>query len=500
VKAPVSGKSAALRWAQEREGQILAQKGRKPKEGKQVPTLAEFKLRFVEGYVRANRLKPSTAEAYESVYRTYLLPTFGSRRLDAIGDELVQRLKGELVGEDLANKTVNNVLSALSVTLKQALEWKVIETMPCRIRLLRWEFTEIAFYDFAEYRYLVEAATAIDPRIGLLVLLGGDAGQRRGEALALEWTDVDLRRRSMHVQRSSWNGHVTLPKGGRSRRLPLTERLCEALKAHRHLQGPRVLYCDDGTSPTNKVVRKWMERAQRRAMLPATGAYHILRHTFCSHLAMQGATAKAIQELAGHQDLTTTQRYMHLSPAHKDAAIRLLDRRPVDERVVLETDDHISRIKMGADGAPAPTGTAETAEKLGDGLETSLRPEPEVNHLRYLRSGGAGNRIPVFGRSMGSPRAHLGTSWALAMAHERSSRAHAAHNMWAGPRRRVRGDSGREAMAASGCPLLPSRTRVLAGGNTRGHRRRSRSAHARSQLHRLSGEVHARRRAMTPGC
>ncbi len=52
---------------------------------------------------------------------------------------------------------------------------------------------------------------------------------------------------------------------------------------------------------------------------------HILRHTFCSHLAMRGAPARAIQELAGHQDLATTQRYMHLSPAALDAAIRLLD-------------------------------------------------------------------------------------------------------------------------------------------------------------------------------
>ena len=51
---------------------------------------------------------------------------------------------------------------------------------------------------------------------------------------------------------------------------------------------------------------------------------------------MQGASAKAIQELAGHQDLTTTQRYMHLSPAHKDAAIRFLDRRPAGT-VPLET-------------------------------------------------------------------------------------------------------------------------------------------------------------------
>ena len=52
---------------------------------------------------------------------------------------------------------------------------------------------------------------------------------------------------------------------------------------------------------------------------------HILRHSFCSHLAMRGAPAKAIQELAGHRDLATTQRYMHLSPAAVEVAIRLLE-------------------------------------------------------------------------------------------------------------------------------------------------------------------------------
>lgn len=50
-----------------------------------------------------------------------------------------------------------------------------------------------------------------------------------------------------------------------------------------------------------------------------------LRHAFCSHLAMRGAPARAIQELAGHKDLSMTQRYMHLGPAALDAAIRLLE-------------------------------------------------------------------------------------------------------------------------------------------------------------------------------
>jgi integrase len=52
-----------------------------------------------------------------------------------------------------------------------------------------------------------------------------------------------------------------------------------------------------------------------------------LRHTFCSHLSMRGAPVRAIQELAGHRDLSMTQRYMHISPAAIETAIRLLDQR-----------------------------------------------------------------------------------------------------------------------------------------------------------------------------
>jgi integrase len=61
--------------------------------------------------------------------------------------------------------------------------------------------------------------------------------QTSGEMMALEWRDVDLHKRQLCVQRSDWKGHVTVPKGGRLRYVPLTIRLTTALREHRHLLG-----------------------------------------------------------------------------------------------------------------------------------------------------------------------------------------------------------------------------------------------------------------------
>ena len=172
---------------------------------------------------------------------------------------------------------------------------------------------------------MLDAAEKIDPRIHLLVLLGGDAGLRRGEIIALEWVHVDVRRGLLTVEQSEWKGKVTETKGRKYRVVPMTNRLCAALTAHRHLRGPRVLYTDEGESVTAKVLQKWIAKAQRRADLRHTGAIHVLRHTFCSHLAMKGAPALSIQALAGHEDLTTTLGYMHLAKGETERAIRLLE-------------------------------------------------------------------------------------------------------------------------------------------------------------------------------
>ena len=101
---------------------------------------------------------------------------------------------------------------------------------------------------------------------------------------------------------------------------------------------------------TQQAVHTLVQRSARRANLENDGV-HVLRHSFCSHLAMKGAPAKAIQELAGHKDLTTTQRYMHVSPPALDAAIRLLDSPGVNvsRREIVETAEcWISKSSLSA--------------------------------------------------------------------------------------------------------------------------------------------------------
>ena len=184
-------------------------------------------------------------------------------------------------------------------------------------------------------------AAATDPNALLIVLLRGEAGLRCGEMMALEWRDVDLAKRQICVQRSEWKGHVTAPKGERLRYVPLTVRLATALREHRHLRSARVL-CRNNAPLSADVVKHYVERAARRAGLKENGV-HRLRHSFCSHLAMRGAPARAIQELAGHTDLLTTQRYMHLSPAALEGAIRLLESPgiPQNRGDILETADRV---------------------------------------------------------------------------------------------------------------------------------------------------------------
>ena len=148
-RAPIASKSAAQRWGADREREWFAQLtvlGPSPRLRRRCRRWQSSRPRFVDGHARANRQKPSGIAAKETILNIHLVPSLGTKRLDAITTEDVQRLKHQL--RDRAPKTVNNVLTVLNMLLKKAVEWDVIERMPCAVKLLPVPKPSMGFYDF----------------------------------------------------------------------------------------------------------------------------------------------------------------------------------------------------------------------------------------------------------------------------------------------------------------------------------------------------------------
>lgn len=290
---------------------------------KEVPKFVAFAEEFMSSYAAANN-KPSEQAAKRSILTNHLVPAFGAFNLDQITVQDVERMKARMLAKNLSRKRVNNVLNVLSKLLRYALELEIVGKIPT-IKTLKVAPQKFDFFTVEELERLIDAAKA-EPEWQAAIVLAAEAGLRMGEILALEWGDIDLKAGVLTVMRSDWRGQIGSPKGGRERKVPLTRRAVAGLKAHRHLRGKLVFSWEDGRRWTFVTMRAGIKRQEKRAGLRITG-WHVLRHAFCSHLAMRGAAPRAIQELAGHASISVTQRYMHLAPSALTEAIALLENR-----------------------------------------------------------------------------------------------------------------------------------------------------------------------------
>lgn len=321
--APVNTENQAKRWGEAKERELYKRGKPAPVlERPKAPTLAEFAPKYI-AHARGEKQKASTIDTKAKVLEQHLLPRLGKLRLDEIGSEHIQNVRADLATLD--NKTVNNVLSILGHLYTVAVDYGAIPASARpKMKRLKVATAEAPFHDREDFTKLVEAAASLGARPHLVVLLGGRAGLRRGEILSLKWTDVDLRRKSIQVRTSVWKDIEDTPKSGQVRHVPMTDDLAAALKAHQRLRGPYVICQDDGQRVPPWMVQDWIQAAHKRAGLKGGRSLHILRHSFCSHLAIAGAAVTVIQKLAGHSTLAMTMRYMHLAPSDMTAAVRLL--------------------------------------------------------------------------------------------------------------------------------------------------------------------------------
>jgi integrase len=268
--------------------------------------------------------KPSYQRTTEQTIRCHLVPFFGNVDLRDIEVEDVEQYKA-LKAKTHAPKTVNNHLGVLSVALNRAVAWGYADLNPvARVRPLRLPPQEFTFWDQSQSEAFLEAITREDPAWFPFFLTALHTGMRLGELFALRWEDLDFPKRQLRVVRSVNRGDLTTPKSGRSRSIPMTERLRHTLKSARHLRGKLVFCRENGGYLSRDVVKHPFDRCTRKAGLPVI-RLHDLRHSFASQLVMAGVPLLAVQQYLGHADLKMTMRYSHLSPQMRDGYIQRLD-------------------------------------------------------------------------------------------------------------------------------------------------------------------------------
>lgn len=221
------------------------------------------------------------------------------------------RLLGEPTGghrykklKPRSQSTVRNYLVELARLFAYAVkELHVMEENPCtRVAKPSASKWRVRFLDDDERKALLAACKTSDsPDLYAFVLFCLTTGCRKGEAAALEWRNVDLKRR--------WAVFPTT-KNGTARGVPLTQAVADLLRA-RSRTDARVFPLD--------ITSAWHTAVERAGI--ADFRFHDLRHSCGSALTMNGANAVEVATLLGHKTLDMVKRYSHLSGAHTTALV-----------------------------------------------------------------------------------------------------------------------------------------------------------------------------------
>jgi integrase len=311
------------------EGEVVQTTGAEPyqEQGKTPePTTTRF-TEAVEAFQRTTaitKLKPSSRLGYDEVFRTRLIPALGDLPIGRIGLDTMTELDAGMVKEGLSASRRRNVLICIRSVLRDAHRAGRLAPLPAFPPLPK-KGTKVLV---PLRREQVEAILAASPPAWRLAFaLAAYAGLRAGEVRALRWLDVDLVAPVLVVRLSRSKGQTSTPKSGHEREVPIAEALAALLNAQGR-KAPRELVAvtSHGEPWKESGLLQAFRRAQKKAGLSGF-RYHDLRHFFVTELFRGGAAAPAVQALAGHLHLSTTEKYAHMVQSDLRATIRILDAR-----------------------------------------------------------------------------------------------------------------------------------------------------------------------------
>ncbi len=294
----------------------------------------------------AAHLKPSTLTIYTAALRLHLRPVFGRTRLRLLQRGAIKAFLAQKLVAGLSRGSVRILYATLRALLNAAIDDGVIAANPgARLgryfRLVPSASTrqeEIKAMSRAQLEKLLETAAMRDPRWYPLWLCLARAGLRLGEALALEWRDLDFAAREIRVTRTLADGGPSTPKSGHGRTVDMSQQLADVLrrlrterKAETLRRGwqamPSLVFCSEAGTPLQVAnVRRAFARALKYADLPDHFTPHSLRHTFASLLLQQGESPVYVQRQLGHASIQlTVDTYGRWLPMGNKAAVDRLD-------------------------------------------------------------------------------------------------------------------------------------------------------------------------------
>jgi integrase len=305
------------------------------------PTRRTFATFLDEEWLPAKRLSVTENSwcSYRDTVERYLVPTLGKRRLTQLGPQEFQRAYAELLdhggkgGRSLSPSTVRYVHTVARMALRDAVTWGLLAANPVdRAKppaLPRKTAAEMRWSrDHLETFLAHTHGTRLHPLWHLLAWTGA----RRGEALGLHWSDVDLVDGSLVIRRSlsTTGGRAAeprAPKTGSSERsvsLDPTTVAEERLLMETDYEPTEYVFTRLGGRPLSPPSVSSAFGKARPLELPKL-PLHGLRHTHATLLLEDGVNPKVVQERLGHSDVAITLRtYSHKTPIlHREAVERL---------------------------------------------------------------------------------------------------------------------------------------------------------------------------------
>lgn len=315
-------------------------------------TLGEWVEFYLNNY-KKNEVKQTTFDSYMGIYRKHIKTAAISKiKLKKLTCDELQKYYNGKSAENYNAKTVKHIHILINSALKKAQQLKYINENVNEMVILpkKKTFQGNALSACEVNRIFTEAK---DDDLYPIIVLTICTGLRKGEVMALKWSNINFEARELYVEGSLckvavgtdergkliYENRILEPKTEKSHRtVPLLEQALEVLRIQKERQNIwkekyKDIYVDEDfvfTEVDGSIIRQRSFMDHYHAFLYKYDItnirFHDLRHTFASLLLEAGESPKVIQELLGHSTITTTMdTYAHVTDKSKIRAVRTLD-------------------------------------------------------------------------------------------------------------------------------------------------------------------------------